>query len=159
MESSGGEQEESISSSQDESEVSSTRDENLAAKFLEGDDAVKYWFFGSLVWFPIFATLGFILAIKFFQPYFLSDAAFLTFGRIRPAHVNGVLFGFVSSALIGGMFWTLPRLANTPIYSARLAKLSAMLWNLALLTGIILILFLAIPKAGNMQNFPGLSMS
>lgn len=115
-------------------------------KFKSGDSAVKFWFFGSLIWFPIFATLGFILAIKFFQPYFLSDAAFLTFGRIRPAHVNGVLFGFVSSGLIGGMFWTLPRLVNTPIFSPRLAKLTAVLWNAAIISGILLIL------SGNTQG-------
>lgn len=110
-------------------------------KFKDGDGAVKLWFLGSLIWFPIFATFGFILAIKFFQPYFLSDAAYLTFGRIRPAHVNGVLFGFVSSGLIGGMFWALPRLVNTPIFSARLAKLTAIMWNGAIVGGILLILF------------------
>lgn len=91
-------------------------------KYIAGDRAVKFWFLGALIWFPLFTTLGFILAIKFFQPYFLSDAAYLTFGRIRPAHVNGVLFGFVSSGLIGGMFWAVPRLVNTPIFSAKLAK-------------------------------------
>ena len=114
---------------------------NLAEKFVEGDDAAKIWFYGSLIWFPIFATLGFIMAIKFFQPYFLSDSAYLTFGRIRPAHVNGVLFGFVSSGLIGGMFWAIPRLVNTPIYSAKLAKLSALLWNFGIIVGIIMIMF------------------
>lgn len=104
-------------------------------KYIEGDGAVKLWFLGSLIWFPIFATLGFIMAIKFFQPYFLSDAAYLTFGRIRPAHVNGVLFGFVSSGLIGGMFYALPRIINTPIFSAKLAKWTAILWNSALFGG------------------------
>ncbi|NJD53650.1 MAG: c-type cytochrome [Candidatus Methanoperedens sp.] len=94
-----------------------------------------------MVWFPIFATFGFILAIKFFQPYFLSDAVYLTFGRIRPSHVNGVLFGFVSSGLIGGMFWAIPRLVNTPIFSARLAKMAAIMWNGTLVGGILLILF------------------
>lgn len=99
-----GIQKEDALSSQDETKVNSNREENIADRFIEGDDAVKYWFLGSLIWFPIFATLGFILAVKFFQPYFLSDAAFLTFGRIRPAHVNGVLFGFVSSGLISYNF-------------------------------------------------------
>lgn len=122
-------------------EITGKDNEYLAEKFQEGDDVVKYWFWGSLIWFPIFATLGFILAIKFFQPYFLSDAAYLTFGRIRPAHVNGVLFGFVSSGLIGGMFWAIPRLVNTPIYSPRLGKLSAILWNFSIIAGIVMILF------------------
>lgn len=117
------------------------KDHYLSDKFILGDDVAKWWFWGSLIWFPIFATFGFILAIKFFQPYFLSDAAYLTFGRIRPSHVNGVLFGFVSSGLIGGMFWAVPRLVDTPLYSPKMGKLSAALWNFALITGILLILF------------------
>ena len=60
--------------------------------------------------------------------------------------MNGVLFGFVSSGLIGGMFWTLPRLVNTPIFSSRLAKLTAVLWNAAIIIGILLIL------SGNTQG-------
>jgi len=126
----------------------------LAEKFVEGDDAAKIWFYGSLIWFPIFATLGFIMAIKFFQPYFLSDSAYLTFGRIRPAHVNGVLFGFVSSGLIGGMFWAIPRLVNTPIYSAKLAKLSALLWNFGIIVGIIMILFLGDTQGREYAELP-----
>lgn len=139
---------------QDENPSLEPKSEYLSDKFLPGDDAAKYWFLGSLIWFPIFATLGFILAIKFFQPYFLSDAAYLTFGRIRPAHVNGVLFGFVSSGLIGGMFWSLPRMVNTPIYSARLAKLSAIFWNFSLLTGILMILFLGDTQGREYAELP-----
>jgi cytochrome c oxidase cbb3-type subunit I/II len=123
-------------------------------KYIEGDSAVKLWFLASLIWFPIFATLGFIMAIKFFQPYFLSDAAYLTFGRIRPAHVNGVLFGFVSSGLIGGMFYVLPRIVNTPIYNAKLAKWSAILWNGALLGGILMILFLGQTQGREYAELP-----
>jgi cytochrome c oxidase cbb3-type subunit I/II len=59
---------------------------------------------------------------------------------------EGVLFGFVSSGLIGGMFWILPRMVNTPIFSPRLAKLTAVLWNGAIISGILLIL------SGNTQG-------
>lgn len=147
-------QEDDDPSSQNEHKTNDIKDELAGDKFLEGDDAVKYWFIGSLLWFPIFATLGFILAIKFFQPYFLGDAAFLTFGRIRPAHVNGVLFGFVSSGLIGSMFWAIPRLVNTKLYSSRLAKISAVLWNFALLVGIMMILFLGDTQGREYAELP-----
>ena len=107
-----------------------------------------------MIWFPIFTTLGFILAIKFFQPYFLSGHAYDTFGRIRPAHVNGVLFGFVSSGLIGGVFWVIPRLVNTPIYSAKLAKLCAVLWNGGVIAGILMILFLGDTQGREYAELP-----
>lgn len=105
-----------------------------------GDRAVKLWLIFSLLWFPLFASFGFILAIKFFQPTFLTGENWLTFGRMRPSHVNGVLFGFVSSALIGAMLYLLPRLCKSPLKAAGLARLAAVLWNGAILTGIVMML-------------------
>ena len=63
-----------------------------------------------------------------------------SFGRIRPAHVNGVLFGFVSSGLLGAMFWITPRLCARGLYRARLALITPFLWNFAIIGGIIWIL-------------------
>ena len=106
----------------------------------EGDRAVKLWFLFSVLWFAFFTTFGFVLAIKFFFPTFLGDASWLTFGVIRPAHVNGVLFGFVSSGLLGAMFYIVPRLAAVKLYKPRLAYLTPILWNASVLIGVILIL-------------------
>jgi cytochrome c oxidase cbb3-type subunit I/II len=80
-----------------------------------------------MIWFPAFTTFGLILAIKFFVPTFLIDLSWLSFGRVRPAHVNGVLFGFVSSALLGAMFYIVPRLSSRPLYKPTLARLTAAL--------------------------------
>jgi cytochrome c oxidase cbb3-type subunit I/II len=105
-----------------------------------GDRAVKLWILLSVLWFPVFATLGFILAIKFFFPEFIGDTSWFTFGVVRPAHTNGVLFGFISSGLIGAMLWITPRLCATSLYRPKLAVLAAVLWNGAILGGIIWIL-------------------
>ncbi len=105
-----------------------------------GDRAAKLWFLFSLLWFPFFATFGFILAIKFFFPDFIGDTSWFTFGVVRPAHTNGVLFGFISSGLLGAMFWITPRLCAAPLHRPRLAMLAAVLWNGAILAGIIWIL-------------------
>ncbi len=107
----------------------------------EGDRAVQVWFLLAVLWFAFFTTFGLLLAIKFFFPTFLGDAAWLTFGVLRPAHVNGVLFGFVSSGLLGAMFYIVPRLCAIKIYKPKLAFAIPILWNTAVLTGIIWILF------------------
>ena len=93
-----------------------------------------------MIWFPFFTSLGLILAIKFFYPTFLSDAFWLTFGRVRPAHVDGVLFGFLSSGLIAAMFYIVPRLCNSPLYKPKLAMVNAGIWNFGVLAGEILLL-------------------
>jgi cytochrome c oxidase cbb3-type subunit I/II len=107
----------------------------------EGADSVtKIWFYFSMLWFPIFATFGFIMAIKFFVPTFLADSAWLTFGRIRPAHVNGLLFGFLSSGLIGIMYYVVPRLCNACLFKPKIGKLAAIVWNVGVIAGVLMIL-------------------
>jgi len=106
----------------------------------KADTVVKYWFYGALLWFPIFTTFGLIMAIKFFVPTFLVDSAFDTFGRIRPAHVNGLLFGFLSSALIGAAYYILPRLTKASIFKPNIGKLGAVMWNVGVLAGVLLII-------------------
>jgi cytochrome c oxidase cbb3-type subunit I/II len=106
----------------------------------KGNNAAKTWFFFSVLWFGIFASFGFLLAIKFFFPQFMGEAAWETFGRIRPAHTNGVLFGFVSSGLVGSMLWITPRLCARPLRFADLGRVAAYLWNGAVLGGIIWIM-------------------
>ncbi len=107
----------------------------------EGDQSVKLWFFFSASWFAVFTTFGLILATKFFWPTFLGDASWLTFGVMRPAHVNGVLFGFVSSGLLGAMIYIVPRLCAVKLYKPRLAFLTPIFWNVGIFVGIIWILF------------------
>jgi cytochrome c oxidase cbb3-type subunit I/II len=108
---------------------------------LKGADAVtKTWFIFAFLWFPVFTTFGLIMAIKFFVPTFLVDASWLTFGRIRPAHVNGLLFGFLSSGLIGIMYYVVPRVANTSLYKPNIARFAAGLWNVGVLAGVLMIL-------------------
>lgn len=106
----------------------------------DGDHAVRTWLTVTLGWFPVFTTLGFLLAIKFLQPTFLGGTDWLTFGRLRPAHVNGVAFGLLSSGLIAGMLYVLPRVVDTPLRFPRLARITAYAWNIAVLGGVIAIL-------------------
>lgn len=108
--------------------------------FSQGDRAAKIWFLLASLWFVFFAAFGFLVAIKFFYPEFLGNTEALTFGRIRPSHINGVLFGFISSGLLGAMIWIVPRLCATRLYRPKLAIAAAFLWTGAVLSGVILIL-------------------
>jgi len=117
-----------------------TEDKPKLVDFKSADSAAKYWLYSAILWFPIFTAFGMIMAIKFFYPTFLVDSAFDTFGRIRPAHVNGLLFGFLSSGLIGAMYYVLPRLSHVSLYKPKIAKASAVLWNAGVLAGVLMIL-------------------
>lgn len=48
--------------------------------FKAGDSAAKTWFLFAALWFPVFASFGFILAIKFFYPQFLGGQPGMNLG-------------------------------------------------------------------------------
>ncbi len=74
------------------------------------------FFLSSAVWFVVFTTAGFILASWMIAPdlFLYRNVSWLVFSRVRPVHTNGMIFGFVGSALIGAVFYYVPRLVRAP---------------------------------------------
>jgi len=101
--------------------------------------SAKNFLLSSIFWLILFTSFGFIIAIKFFAPEFLGQLSFLTFGRMRPMHVNGVTLGFLSTGLIGIAYYIIPRLSGTKLYSEKLGNLTVILWNLAIASGTVLL--------------------
>src|SRR5659263_787338 len=83
--------------------------------------SAKNFILSSIFWLILFTTFGFIVAIKFFATEFLGQTSVLTFGRIRPMHVNGVTLGFLSTGLIGIAYYIIPKLSGTKLFSESLA--------------------------------------
>ncbi len=54
-------------------------------------DLIRKWLAWGLGWLLFFPTVGAFVSTKFTYPAFLGDTAWLTFGRLRPIHVNGVI--------------------------------------------------------------------
>src|SRR5690625_6620132 len=67
---------------------------------------------------------------------FLTEYAWLTFGRIRTLHLNMVAYGWAPMAAFGIAMWTLPRLLKTRLYGGRFALLGGILWNAGLIAGL-----------------------
>ena len=75
-----------------------------------GNQTAKAFTLTSALWFAFATTLGMLGAGYLIAPDFLANIEYLQFGRIRPMHVNAVLFGFVTPGLIAVAFFYLPRL-------------------------------------------------
>jgi len=82
-------------------------------------------------------SYGFIGALELVAPDLLGNISWLVFGRVRQVHTNLVMFGFVGSALLGGAHYLVPTLLRTTLYSERIGRACAWLWNLALAAGVI----------------------
>lgn len=120
----------------DEDEV---RRESLQRR-LEIDRAARWpvgIFIGSSLFWLVFGSLLAIAAsVKMHDPAFLADNPWLTFGRVRPAHLNAVAYGWLSTAGIGIGLWVLSRLCRVPIEDHRSLTLAAVLWNMGNAVGV-----------------------
>lgn len=98
-------------------------------------------FLGSAIfWLLIGSLLGLTAALKMNYPSFLDEFAWLTFGRIRPAHLNVVAYGWASTAAIGVGIWLMARLCRVPLLNQPMVIAAAVIWNLGILIGTLGIL-------------------
>jgi cytochrome c oxidase cbb3-type subunit 1 len=85
----------------------------------------------------LFATgVALLMAFKFGAPEF-GSGAWLTFGRLRPIHTNATFYGFASIALVGLGYYVAARSNGAKLYSATLAWIGLVIFNLAALLGTI----------------------
>ncbi len=98
---------------------------------------VKGFCLTSALWMMAATLIGFVAAIELVAPDLTGNISWLLFSRIRPIHVNLVLFGFVTPGLLASAFYLVPRLLRTPLYSERLGVVTVALWNVALVALVI----------------------
>jgi len=94
-------------------------------------------FYTSAVGWLILGTLlaGFV-SFKLHTPDLLSDISFLTWGRMRPAHMNVMVYGWASMAGMGTAIWLMARLCRTVLRYPLLLVAGAGFWNLGVLLGV-----------------------
>ena len=86
------------------------------------------------------ALLGLAVALKFHWPDFLGDTAWLTWGRLRYAHTQGIFFGWLGNAFLAFFYHAVPRLAGRPVTSRALGWLLFVVWNfLVVIPGWVLV--------------------
>ncbi len=101
---------------------------------------VLLFFLSALVWLLIGTVLALITSWKMHSPDFLASWSWLTFGRVRPAHLNTVVYGFATESAIGVSLWLMCRLCRTPLMYQWVILLAAVFWNIGLTIGVIGIL-------------------
>jgi len=98
---------------------------------------VRDWLWWSMVWLTIFPLVGLLVSIKFHYPDFLGETSWLTFGRLRPVHVNGVIFGAFSTPVLGLLYYLVPRLCGRRMAMEQWGNWLLWGWNVFLVAGSI----------------------
>ena len=91
----------------------------------------------AVVWLVLASVAGLISSIKLHAPDWWVEQAWITFGRIRPIHLNLVAYGWCSMAGIGVALWLIPRLLKTELVGVRYALLGGALWAVGVAAGTV----------------------
>lgn len=90
------------------------------------------------IFFMVFGmSMGVFIAFNgfVFPDYFQGE--YVHFGRVRPVHVGTVTLLWLLSADIGLIYYFVPRLCGVPLWSTNLAKISAVMWWVSILPGVL----------------------
>jgi cytochrome c oxidase cbb3-type subunit I len=90
----------------------------------------------SALWMTVATFAGLLGATELIAPDITKNIGWLVFGRVRPIHVNMVLFGFVTPGLLAAAFYYLPRMLRTELFSEMLGVVTVVLWNLTLIAAV-----------------------
>ncbi|QWC98179.1 hypothetical protein G6729_07285 [Polynucleobacter paneuropaeus] len=91
----------------------------------------------SVIWLLVASVAGLIASIKLHSPDWLAQYGWITFGRIRPIHLNLVAYGWCSLAGIGVSLWLIPRLLKTQLVGAKYAIAGGALWTIGVFLGAV----------------------
>ncbi len=98
-----------------------------------------FFFASSLFWLMVGTLLGLLASLKMHHPWLLGDIAALTFGKVRPAHLNVVAFGWSSMSAIGVLLWLMCRLCLVPLRLPGMLVVAGGIWNIGVAVGVVAI--------------------
>ncbi|MCK5726529.1 MAG: cytochrome-c oxidase, cbb3-type subunit I [Thiotrichaceae bacterium] len=99
-------------------------------------DIVKKFAIMALFWGLAGMTAGTYIASELAWPFLNFDIAQITFGRLRPLHTSGVIFGFGGNALFATSFYIVQRTCHVRLWGGKLLpELTFWGWNIAIALG------------------------
>jgi cytochrome c oxidase cbb3-type subunit I len=104
------------------------------------DTTAKWFLISSIMYFFIVGIIAITIAAKFVWPGLMGTIPIFTYGRLRPLHVNGMLFGWLLAADMGLTYYVIPRLCGVKLWSEKLGVATAALWNVIILGAVVSLL-------------------
>lgn len=98
--------------------------------------------------------LGLVIALKMQIPGLLGSQDWLTWGRLRNAHTQGMFFGWLGNAFLAFCYYAVPRLTERRVTSRGLGWLLFLLWNFALVIPGWVLLHRGISQGLELAEFP-----
>ena len=100
----------------------------LVNEYRYDDRTVLGFILSAMFWGVVGILIGLLIATQMFAPG-ANIAPYLTFGRLRPVHTNGLAFGLGVGAIFGLSYYITMRLCKRPLAFPKLARLQLWLFN------------------------------
>ena len=95
----------------------------------------------AIITLLISVAFGIVASIELIAPDFAGNPAWLSWGRLRYDHTQGILFGWLGNAFFAFLYHSVPLLTGRPVTSPKLGQWMFGLWNFAIVApGWVLVL-------------------
>lgn len=106
-------------------------------KFSYDNNIVRLFANATILWGLVGMLVGLLVAFQLIFPELNLGLEYTSFGRVRPLHTNAVIFAFVGNGIFAGVYYSLPRLLKTPMWSSLLSKINFWGWQLIIVSAAI----------------------
>lgn len=101
---------------------------------------VMFFLTSGAAWLAFALLLGVISAAKLHAPDLLGSCGWLSYGRVFPAHLNALVYGWGMQAAFALILWLMGRLSGKECTWAGTILTAGHVWNLGVALGVVAIL-------------------
>ena len=95
------------------------------------NQTIQGFILSAIAWGVVGILIGLLISIQLWAPA-ANFAPYLTYGRLRPVHTNGLAFGLGAGVIFGLCFYIVTRLCGRPLVVPRLARAQLWIFNVAI---------------------------
>jgi cbb3-type cytochrome oxidase subunit 1 len=108
----------------------------------------------ALVTLLVAVTFGIVASIQLLLPDLGGGVPWLSWGRLRYAHTQGIMLGWLGNAFLAFLYHAVPLLGGRPVTSARLGRWLFGLWNFAVMAPGWLLVLSGVSQPLEWAEFP-----
>ncbi len=101
---------------------------------------VLFLAFSGVAWLFFGAVLALLASIQLYNPSFMEGCAWVTYGRLRPAAVNALAYGFALQTALALALWLIARLGRVTLTNPLGITIAGKFWNIGVTVGVFGIL-------------------
>ncbi len=101
---------------------------------------VMFFLTSGAAWLAVAVVLGVIASAKVHNPGWLAGCGWLSYGRVFPAHLNVMIYGWGMQAAFAVILWLMARLSGKECTSVGTILTAGHVWNLGVALGVVGIL-------------------